>query len=121
MVFLSQSERNFFLSAVLLWVMFEIITILELDECESAPCLNDGACEDQFAAFNCECTTDWIGTTCAGKCIRENLLKFILDVFKGFKKLMISTYYCKQIYGELIFSLLYTLYRSLFAAYISRD
>lgn len=32
--------------------------------CESQPCLNGGACEDQFDEFNCSCAAGWGGRVC---------------------------------------------------------
>ena len=36
---------------------------LEIDECESNPCVN-GNCTDYFMAFECVCILGYIGETC---------------------------------------------------------
>ena len=38
--------------------------IVDIDECTSAPCLNDGVCIDGINGYTCDCTDDFIGTLC---------------------------------------------------------
>ena len=37
---------------------------LDIDDCASDPCLNDGNCEDGVAEFTCNCAPGWAGDTC---------------------------------------------------------
>jgi hypothetical protein len=37
----------------------------EVDECASAPCMNDGACEDGVNGYTCECVDPYGGKNCA--------------------------------------------------------
>merc|ERR1719427_2502256 len=34
---------------------------IEINECESEPCLNGGTCTDLVAAYECECSREWEG------------------------------------------------------------
>ena len=36
----------------------------EIDECESAPCLNGGACTDRINYFQCSCAAGYQGDRC---------------------------------------------------------
>ncbi|XP_033095614.1 mucin-like protein [Anneissia japonica] len=38
---------------------------LDINECESSPCLNGGTCNDEIAHFTCRCSAQWNGTNCA--------------------------------------------------------
>jgi hypothetical protein len=37
---------------------------LEIDECLSYPCLNNGTCNDFVDFYNCTCTKNYHGTIC---------------------------------------------------------
>ena len=38
---------------------------IDIDDCESQPCLHDGVCIDQLGAFKCDCTnTGFTGAVC---------------------------------------------------------
>lgn len=36
----------------------------DVDECQSAPCLNGGTCSDLRGGFSCACAANWHGTRC---------------------------------------------------------
>ena len=43
------------------------IIVLDIDECEANPCLNEGTCTTpEVAEYMCTCTDAWTGDTCAG-------------------------------------------------------
>ena len=37
---------------------------LDIDECASKPCLNDGLCQDEVNSFKCICKRGYTGATC---------------------------------------------------------
>ena len=37
---------------------------MEIDECQSNPCKNNGTCIDLIGSFNCNCTAGFNGTQC---------------------------------------------------------
>lgn len=37
---------------------------IDINECESNPCHNNGICIDQLGAFKCNCTDDYEGDMC---------------------------------------------------------
>lgn len=37
---------------------------MEIDECQSNPCKNNGTCIDLIGSFNCTCVTGFNGTQC---------------------------------------------------------
>ena len=37
---------------------------MEVDECLSEPCLNDGSCTDNIGSFSCSCAAGYVGETC---------------------------------------------------------
>ncbi|XP_069744762.1 protein crumbs homolog 1-like isoform X2 [Narcine bancroftii] len=37
---------------------------VNIDECESGPCMNEGTCEDQTNGFHCHCAPGFTGVTC---------------------------------------------------------
>lgn len=43
----------------------------ERDQCKSSPCLNNGACQDDFGTFICNCTQEYGGKTCQTRCVNE--------------------------------------------------
>ena len=38
--------------------------LLDIDECDSDPCLNGGTCNDEINGFFCDCPTGYQGITC---------------------------------------------------------
>lgn len=40
------------------------VTILDLDECSSAPCVNGGSCEDEINGYLCKCSAGYFGINC---------------------------------------------------------
>lgn len=49
---------------------FLFASSLDVDECESQPCLNGAECVDQVANFTCLCPTSFTGALCeTGECI----------------------------------------------------
>ena len=38
--------------------------ILDIDECRSAPCLNEGKCIDRVNSYSCQCKRGFAGTNC---------------------------------------------------------
>lgn len=48
---------------------------VDVNECESNPCLNNGTCSDLVAGFNCSCTANYTGVRCEFRkslCIPKN-------------------------------------------------
>ncbi len=41
-----------------------LFVLLELDECASYPCANNGTCIDLENGFLCRCLPEWNGTFC---------------------------------------------------------
>ena len=41
-----------------------ILFYVEIDECVSSPCENNGTCEDLVNRFRCSCPVNYYGTTC---------------------------------------------------------
>ena len=39
-------------------------TCLEIDECETEPCLNNGTCIDEVNGYKCQCAANYYGTIC---------------------------------------------------------
>lgn len=37
---------------------------MNIDECESSPCLNDGVCSDGINGFQCNCSQGYVGDRC---------------------------------------------------------
>ena len=37
---------------------------INIDECESSPCTNDGTCVDEVNRYRCECASGWEGLNC---------------------------------------------------------
>ena len=38
--------------------------LVEINECDSEPCLNGGNCTDRLNAYSCECLSGWDGHSC---------------------------------------------------------
>ena len=43
---------------------YDVLDVLELNECESYPCGNGGTCEDEINAYTCACAPGYNGTQC---------------------------------------------------------
>lgn len=43
---------------------FHFIPYLDINECESSPCLNGGTCIDFVNGYHCLCLPGWEGATC---------------------------------------------------------
>ena len=41
-----------------------LFVLLEIDECASSPCANNGTCTDLEDGFLCHCLPEWNGTFC---------------------------------------------------------
>ena len=42
----------------------QIYYIVDIDECASGPCNNQGSCHDEVNGFTCSCVTGYTGETC---------------------------------------------------------
>lgn len=38
--------------------------VIDTDECQSEPCLNDGRCIDEIGSYKCECQGGYSGVNC---------------------------------------------------------
>ena len=69
---------------------------LDINECESTPCLNDGLCVDGINSYRCKCKENYVGENCeTSKCImfqamNLSLLKFDVVFFLNCCHLLIS-------------------------------
>ena len=43
------------------------ILLVDIDECASDPCMNDGTCLDQVNMFECQCAVAYYGDSCECK------------------------------------------------------
>lgn len=53
---------------IVCWIVFKYFNICLLsysDECVSNPCLNQGTCLNLIGRFQCICTEEFLGSTCA--------------------------------------------------------
>ena len=72
---------------------------LDINECESAPCLNDGLCVDGINSYRCKCKENYVGENCETskyimfQAMNLSLLKFDV-VF--FSELLSFTYFRNQ-------------------------
>ena len=41
-----------------------LISNVDLDECEGDPCLNGGECKDEASAYSCSCVAGFTGVNC---------------------------------------------------------
>ena len=61
-VLLQFSRPLTFLSSLLL-----AHCVVDIDECESDPCENEGTCEDEVNAYTCACAPGYNGTHCKNR------------------------------------------------------
>ena len=62
---------------------FNFKMFLDIDDCVTNPCLNDGVCVDGVNAFTCKCAHGFRGDTC-GISKFASILKFgSIFIFKG--------------------------------------
>lgn len=48
---------------------FEHLIYLDVNECESLPCANNGTCINNLGSYTCDCTEGWKNPDCkTGKC-----------------------------------------------------
>ena len=58
-----------------------LITPLDIDDCATNPCLNDGTCADYVNGFDCFCTDGYSGDTCEiGKKLLYRRIKKFIDL-----------------------------------------
>lgn len=53
-----------FFETILTDISIWIILSLEIDECASNPCQNNGTCTDLLASYVCSCTEEYDGPQC---------------------------------------------------------
>ena len=51
-----------------------MFNVVDIDECESDPCLNSGNCTDLISGFECSCANEWTGVHCQGMTISNCLI-----------------------------------------------
>ena len=49
---------------MLLYVLFLLIFISDIDDCESNPCQNGATCQDGIGLYSCSCPTGYDGDQC---------------------------------------------------------
>ena len=48
----------------------DVPSLLDIDECNSSPCQNDGTCTDQVNGYACACVAGYTGADCqTGECL----------------------------------------------------
>lgn len=60
--FLPQGEA--FLSGEYWWNFVTNFSIIEIDECSSSPCQNEGSCRDHLNGYSCLCRPGFTGRNC---------------------------------------------------------
>ena len=48
-----------------LFLTGSVLSLADINECASNPCLNNGTCVDKINSFHCTCPEGWIGKRCA--------------------------------------------------------
>ena len=48
-----------------LFLTGSVLSLADINECASNPCLNNGTCVDKINRFHCTCPEGWIGKRCA--------------------------------------------------------
>jgi len=54
----------FFKALVNFFLSIGKVCNIDMNECESNPCLNNATCVDQIASFSCTCSIGFTGTYC---------------------------------------------------------
>ncbi len=49
-----------------IFVYVIIVTVVDISQCASNPCVNGGTCEEGLFKYICRCTGRWAGTNCEG-------------------------------------------------------
>ena len=52
-----------------------ILSVSDIDECSSNPCVNDGTCTDGVNGYVCDCPDEYTGDTCQGNESHLSLLE----------------------------------------------
>ena len=65
---------------ILLWHSLSVPYnyFVDIDDCESAPCLNGGTCQDGVNAFTCKCVSGFTGYFCEISKYLHSLCTFII-------------------------------------------
>ena len=42
----------------------DVVTFVDIDECASTPCQNEGTCTDLEGGYSCNCVAGYEGTNC---------------------------------------------------------
>lgn len=75
-----------------IYELLSCILYLELDECLSQPCANNGTCVDLENGFLCHCLPEWNGTLCTEAKSRSNAnLEQRMSVFNLVRSMSIIT------------------------------
>ena len=57
------------------------ILLVDIDECASDPCMNDGTCLDQVNMFECQCADAYYGDSCECKLSSVTVLAIEKKIF----------------------------------------
>ena len=52
------------------------IFVLDIDDCQSQPCLNDATCQDGNNSFTCYCSPGWTGKYCHSSKYKYKFIAF---------------------------------------------
>ena len=63
------SELRFCIESTLMHLefshrLYRFYFCLDIDECVTSPCLNQGSCFNEFGSYVCECTDGYTGSLC---------------------------------------------------------
>ena len=61
---------SLFISLMIKYLFIALCSyVLDINECESRPCMNNGTCIDGLNNYNCQCEAGYTGLNCEiGKC-----------------------------------------------------
>ena len=68
------------------WLISPLVPLkIDIDDCASHPCKNNGTCTDRVNGFNCSCAPGFNGTQCeTGNCNRQcDNPNIITTIFRG--------------------------------------
>ena len=54
----------YYKQAYFFWYVFWYYSVIDINECRSNPCLNNGTCNDRINGFNCSCPAGFAGKRC---------------------------------------------------------